>query len=216
MFDDIDLANSSLHSHLHYPVSEPLSWKQRLMICIDVARPYGTENTILEFKISGILLDESIATKIDMFSAASEISTKNGVLDSDYIRDEETRDKAAVFSFGIILLEVLCPDNWFERNPVTVSIAKQIMPSINNYIPHVDPYIVGNISPESFKIYLQITLWCLHYLVLEMALQLQEATEDNHDIPEASDFTEIMIPEFLKSTKLKGRKKKSKRPVKCN
>ncbi|GAA0162490.1 hypothetical protein LIER_39421 [Lithospermum erythrorhizon] len=148
MFDDIDLANSSLHSHLHYPVSEPLSWKQRLMICIDVARVHKS----------------LMALRTRFLNLKS----------------------VAFFSMRALPPKLICSQPR-PRSPQKMVYSIQIIYEMKR--------------PGIRLLYFPL---------------LQEATEDNHDIPEASDFTEIMIPEFLKSTNLKGRKKKSKRPVKCN
>ncbi|KAG9132679.1 hypothetical protein Leryth_016718 [Lithospermum erythrorhizon] len=167
-----------------------------LWFCIDAARVHGcllaVQMQFLNLTSKNILLDESLNTKIDLYSAASKISTNNrAVLDSDYIRDEKSREKSAVFSFGILLYEVVCAGeasrHWFEMNPATV--AQWI--TQRNYTRHIDPYLIDKISPESNKIYLEIASRCLHHLgrerpsiseivsMLDKALHLEEATENN-------------------------------------
>ncbi|GJT93058.1 putative serine/threonine/dual specificity protein kinase, catalytic domain-containing protein [Tanacetum coccineum] len=131
------MPNGSLHDHLHKRKanghnSPPLTWVQRLNICIGAARALdyfhtgtGVESRVIhrDVKSSNILLDEKLAAKISDFrmsriGPANQLGTTNvytslirgtfGYMDEEYILNGLLTRKYDVFAFGVVLLETLC------------------------------------------------------------------------------------------------------------
>lgn len=114
--------NGSLSSWLHDVKKDKLSWKTRLRIAIDVANglQYVHEHTRprvvhKDIKSSNILLDSSMRAKIANFGLAKSghnaitmhIVGTQGYLAPEYISDGVVSTKMDVFSFGVVLLELV-------------------------------------------------------------------------------------------------------------
>ncbi|XP_072970488.1 calmodulin-binding receptor-like cytoplasmic kinase 3 [Typha angustifolia] len=127
--------NGTLREHLDGQRGKILDFNQRLEIAIDVAHALAylhlyAEKTIIhrDVKSSNILLTENYRAKVSDFGFArsgptdtekTHISTKvkgtAGYLDPEYLRTYQLTPKSDVFSFGILLIEILS-----ARRPVEV------------------------------------------------------------------------------------------------
>ncbi|PKU78358.1 calmodulin-binding receptor-like cytoplasmic kinase 3 [Dendrobium catenatum] len=119
--------NGTLREHLDGLHGHILDFNQRLEIAIDVAHALTylhvyAEKTIIhrDVKASNILLTENFRAKVSDFGFArtgpseagqTHISTKvkgtAGYLDPEYLRTYQLTPKSDVFSFGILLIEIL-------------------------------------------------------------------------------------------------------------
>lgn len=114
--------NGSLHSWLHENKNEKLSWRTRLRIAIDVANglQYIHEHTRpkvvhKDVKSSNILLDSNMRAKIANFGLAKSgcnaitmhIVGTQGYIAPEYLSDGVVSTKMDVFSFGVVLLELV-------------------------------------------------------------------------------------------------------------
>ncbi|KAJ4752974.1 protein kinase family protein [Rhynchospora pubera] len=128
--------NGTLREHLDGLRGKTLDFSQRLEIAIDVAHGLTylhlyAEKPIIhrDVKSSNILLTESFRAKVADFGFArtgptepdqSQIETDvrgtAGYLDPEYLRSNQLTIKSDVFSFGILLLEILS-----ARRPVEVN-----------------------------------------------------------------------------------------------
>lgn len=114
--------NGSLHSWLHGNKNDKLSWKTRLRIAIDVANglQYIHEHTRpqvvhKDIKSSNILLDSTMRAKIANFGLAKSgcnaitmhIVGTQGYIPPEYLTDGVVSTKMDVFSFGVVLLELI-------------------------------------------------------------------------------------------------------------
>ncbi|XP_013444211.2 probable LRR receptor-like serine/threonine-protein kinase At1g05700 [Medicago truncatula] len=120
------MANGNLQQHLFVENSNILNWNERLNIAVDAAQGLdymhnGCKPPILhrDLKPSNILLDDNMHAKISDFGLSrafgndvdSHISTGPagtlGYADPEYQRTGNTNKKNDIYSFGIILFELI-------------------------------------------------------------------------------------------------------------
>ncbi|XP_022760215.1 serine/threonine receptor-like kinase NFP [Durio zibethinus] len=116
------IENGSLSSWLHENKNEKLNWKTRLRIAVDVANglQYIHEHTRprvvhKDIKSSNILLDSNKRAKIANFGLAKSgcnaitmhIVGTQGYIAPEYLADGVVSTKMDVFSFGVVLLELI-------------------------------------------------------------------------------------------------------------
>ncbi|XP_035836285.1 wall-associated receptor kinase-like 10 [Helianthus annuus] len=200
-------ANGSLGQYLN---SLNLTWKQRLKICLGVARALsylhydkGRDYAILHCNINSntILLDDNWETKLSGF----EFSFKQSVNDKDQVCPCEHTDtlgcvdpaiektggvtpKSDIYSFGVVLFEILCQRKALIHNEVDRSLAQLAKHHYEKGTLHdtIHPPLLNQIlSPQSLLIYSKVAYSCLnddrarrpdmHHIVakLEKAFELQ-------------------------------------------
>ncbi|CAH1449654.1 unnamed protein product [Lactuca virosa] len=182
------MPNGTLEDHLHNKLGTPLSWLQRLKICIGAARGLdylhtgtGIKAGVIhrDVKSSNILLDKSWAAKISDFGL-SKIGPKDqpltyvnthvkgtfGYLDPDYSFTGRLTRKSDVYAFGVVLLEVLCgrPALDLSLDEDEQNLARWAQESIKegNLKHIIDSGIRDQISPKSLKEFVRIAGACLH------------------------------------------------------
>lgn len=129
------MLNKSLEDHLFNKAYDALSWQTRLNILLGAAQGLaylheGLEVQVIhrDFKSSNVLLDEDFKPKLSDFGLAREGPTADrthvstavvgtqGYAAPDYIQTGHLTAKSDVWSFGVVLYEVLTGRRSLERN----------------------------------------------------------------------------------------------------
>uniref|UniRef100_A0A7N0VBP7 Protein kinase domain-containing protein n=1 Tax=Kalanchoe fedtschenkoi TaxID=63787 RepID=A0A7N0VBP7_KALFE len=117
------MSNGSLASHLYNEKLETLSWNLRLQIALDVARGLeylhdGAVPSVVhrDIKSSNILLDEYMNARVADFGLSREelvdkhnssIRGTFGYLDPEYVSSKAFTKKSDIYSYGILLFELI-------------------------------------------------------------------------------------------------------------
>ncbi|KAA0039428.1 receptor-like protein kinase FERONIA [Cucumis melo var. makuwa] len=177
------MPNGTFKDHLYDTSNSLLPWRKRLEICVGAARGLdylhtGFDRPIIhrDVKTTNILLDENWVARVSDFGMSKLGQTNTavstavkgtwGYLDPEYHRRLKVTEKSDVFSFGVILFEVLCgrkpldPLAGEEKFKLTLW-AKKCLEKGNVY-EIIDPNLKGKISCDCLKQYLELATTCIN------------------------------------------------------
>ncbi|KAG7597983.1 Wall-associated receptor kinase [Arabidopsis suecica] len=119
------VANGTLYDHLHGSKFDSLTWEDRLRIAVEVVGTLSYLHSSIsipiihrDIKTANILLDNNLTSKVADFGASRMIPMDKeqlktmvqgtiGYLDPEYYNTGLLNDKSDVFSFGVVLMELI-------------------------------------------------------------------------------------------------------------
>ncbi|KAL3624264.1 hypothetical protein CASFOL_033080 [Castilleja foliolosa] len=196
-----------------------LSWKERYNILVGTAEGIGylhegCEHRIIhrDIKNSNVLIDENFEAKIADFGLArcfaadkthlsTGIAGTLGYMAPEYLVKGQLTEKADVYSYGVLVLEVVCArkNNAFvERSGSLLHTVWQLFKS-DRITEAVDPSLKGEFPPTEASKVLRIGLLCAQASAAQrpsMVDVVRMLTDENYEIPEPNQ------PPFLSTSAL--------------
>ncbi|RVW52010.1 putative leucine-rich repeat receptor-like protein kinase [Vitis vinifera] len=180
------MAKGNLKAYLSGKTEAALSWEQRLRIAIDAAQALeylhnGCNPPIIhrDVKTENILLNEKLQAKVADFGwsksmpveGGSYVSTAivgtPGYLDPEYHRNSVPNEKTDVYSFGIVLLELI------SSRPAIIKITEDSRCNITNWVRPiiakgdirmiVDPRLQGKFETNSARRAIETAMSCVSF-----------------------------------------------------
>ncbi|CAH8261041.1 unnamed protein product [Arabidopsis lyrata] len=175
------MENGSLKDHLHSTEKPPLSWETRMKIAIDVANALEYLHFYCDpplchrdIKSGNILLDENFVAKLADFGLAhasrdgsicfepvnTDIRGTPGYVDPEYVVTQELTEKSDVYSYGVVLLEIITGKRAVDEGRNLVELCQPLLVSESRRIDLVDPRIKDCIDGEQLETLVAVVRWC--------------------------------------------------------
>ncbi|KAF8758096.1 hypothetical protein HU200_010761 [Digitaria exilis] len=167
------ISNGTLYQHLHVEGPISLPWVDRIRIALEVSRALSYLHSSAsmpifhrDIKSTNILLDESLTAKVSDFGASryipidqtevtTEVQGTRGYLDPMYYYTGRLTDKSDVFSFGVLLIELLTKKQPFvyhsEHGDNLVSHFRKLL-AIGNLAGIIDAQVMEEEDGEVLEV----------------------------------------------------------------
>ncbi|KAL5163055.1 putative receptor-like protein kinase [Glycine soja] len=214
------------------PGKTPLSWRTRIQIAIDVANALEYLHFYCDpplchrdIKSSNTLLDENFVAKIADFGLAqaskdgsvcfepvnTEIRGTPGYMDPEYVVTQELTEKSDIYSFGVLLLEIVTGRRAIQGNKNLVEWAQPYMESDTRLLELVDPNVRESFDLDQLQTVISIVAWCTQRegrarpSIKQVLRLLYETSEPMH-----SEFLQAVEDEECQGSQHRGRRSKGK------
>ncbi|XP_073150629.1 calcium/calmodulin-regulated receptor-like kinase 1 isoform X2 [Henckelia pumila] len=163
----VHMSRGSLASHLYDEKLKPLYWELRVQVALDVARGLeylhdGAVPPVIhrDIKSSNILLDQSMRARVADFGLsreemvnkqASNIRGTFGYLDPEYISTRSFTKKSDVYSYGVLLFELVAGRNPLQGLMEYVELAAMDTEGKVGWEEIVDPRLDGNFDVQELN-----------------------------------------------------------------
>ncbi|CAI9269729.1 unnamed protein product [Lactuca saligna] len=232
--------NGSLDHHLQDPNKRrDITWTHRLKICIGAARGLdylhsglGEHNRVIhrDVKSANILLDDNFVAKICDFGL-SKLGPKNlpnthldtkvagtqFYLDPTYHESHILRKESDIYSFGVVLFEMLSGMLVYSERSIEDNGPKFLMNLVRRYDDNqihklIDPQMRDQISSRSLDMFKEIAYQCISFNLKErpgmhtVIARIEEALaiQDTHEDLELDSTTSTESNTKMESTTIEG------------
>ncbi|MCO5571551.1 hypothetical protein L7F22_025294 [Adiantum nelumboides] len=176
------MENGSLKEHLQGSESKtPLNWRTRLQIAIDVASALEYLHCYCEpplchrdIKSSNILLDDKFTAKVADFGLAhatpdstsgfhqitTDIRGTPGYMDPEYMTTRRLTDKSDIYSYGVLLLELITGRAAVQDKVNLVEWAHRFLITEENMLNIIDPDMKHTCDIDELKSLLILVRMC--------------------------------------------------------
>ncbi|XP_008788929.1 calcium/calmodulin-regulated receptor-like kinase 2 [Phoenix dactylifera] len=172
------MSNGSLANLLYGDGPHILSWEERLQIALDVSHgiEYLHEGAVppvihRDLKSANILLDKSMRAKVADFGLSKEevydgrksgLKGTYGYMDPDYMSTCKFTKKSDIYSFGIILFELITAINPQQGLMEYINLAAIDSEGKPDWDEILDRKLVGESNPVEVRLLADIAYRCLH------------------------------------------------------
>ncbi|OVA04893.1 Protein kinase domain [Macleaya cordata] len=171
------MSNGSLENILYNEGEKVLSWEERLQVALDISHgiEYLHEGAVppvihRDLKSANILLDRTMRAKVADFGLSKEevydgrksgLKGTYGYMDPDYISSNKLTKKSDIYSFGIIIFELITGIHPQQNLMEYVNLAAMSSDGVDEIL---DKHIVGKCNIEEVRLLSGIAHKCLNKL----------------------------------------------------
>ncbi|XP_074321127.1 wall-associated receptor kinase-like 4 isoform X1 [Silene latifolia] len=175
--------NKDLHNHLHgdLALQKPLTWTSRLGAAIDIAYALSYMHNALSKPVVhrdvmsfGILFDSSFHAKLSYFDHSVAITPGKkdqslpvhgspGYIDPEYIETQEVTAKCDVYSFGVLMLELLTSRDPFEMAQCGNNLVDEFVSEVerNGLKALIDLILMEEANLDEIQCFARLALKCV-------------------------------------------------------